>query len=260
MKKLFLAVWLMVSGAVPFAGAHDTWVQSGPLVARYQDVVHIDLMLGNHGNNHRDFKLASKITLDPCTLELIQPDGSKMDLKGSAIDMGSAPKEGFWSSRFVTKQLGVHQVVHTLDMLHGTTRAIKTGKTYFIASNSFGSVPKAGSDQIQPLNKGLELVLEGSLESIAANRDVKLRVLWHGKPLPQADVAFVPRGATLAEGKDSTYEKTSDANGFVSFRPMEGNYLLAVVHHVATDERGEGYDKTHYGATLVLPIPHVPLQ
>jgi uncharacterized GH25 family protein len=260
MRKIILAVCFSVGGLLSQAAAHDTWVQSGPLVIRYQDVVYIDLMLGNHGNNHRDFKLASKISLEPCTLELIQPDGSKLDLKSSVTDMGSAPKEGFWSSRFVTRQQGVHQVIHTLDTLHGTTRAIKTGKTFFIASSCFGSVPTTGADRIQPLNKGLELVVDGAIETIAANRDLRLRVLWNGKPLPNVDVAFIPRGATLTEGRDSNYERTSDANGFVTYQPAEGNFLLAVAHHIASDEKGEGYDKTHYGATLVLPVPQVPFR
>ncbi len=260
MKKWIMAVCVSLGCVFSQSAAHDTWVQSGPLVARYQDVVHIDLMLGNHGNNHRDFKLASKISLEPCTLELIQPDGSKTNLKDSITDMGSAPKEGFWTSRFVTQQLGFHQVLHTLDVLHGTTRAIKTSKTYFIASSCFGAIPTVGADRIQPLNKGLELVVDGAIEAVAANRDLRLQLLWNGKPLPNVDVAFIPRGATLAEGRDSNYERTSDANGFVTFRPAEGNYVLAVAHHIATDEKGEGYDKTHYGATLVLPVPQVPFR
>src|SRR6185436_2774462 len=43
------------------AFAHDTWVQTNTNVVRTGDAVHVDLMLGNHGNDHRDFKLASKL-------------------------------------------------------------------------------------------------------------------------------------------------------------------------------------------------------
>jgi uncharacterized GH25 family protein len=46
--------------AAGFAPAHDTWVQTNTNLVRTGDAVHIDLMLGNHGNDHRDFKLASK--------------------------------------------------------------------------------------------------------------------------------------------------------------------------------------------------------
>ena len=52
---LALAGFLLLATA---AGAHDTWVQTNANVVRAGDAVHVQLMLGNHGNDHRDFKLA----------------------------------------------------------------------------------------------------------------------------------------------------------------------------------------------------------
>jgi uncharacterized GH25 family protein len=259
MKRTFLLLaTVLVALTSSWVRAHDTWVQSGPLVTRYQDVVHIDLMLGNHGNNHRDFKLASKITLAPCTLEIISPNGTRTDLKSKVVDMGSAEKEGFWTAKMIADQKGTYQVVHTLDTLHGKTRAIKSGKSYFIASDRFDAIPKSEKDAVQPLGKGLEFQLDTPLETIAANREIKLRVLWNGKPLPNTSVAFIPRGAKLMEGTDPQFERVSDAGGYVTYTPSEGNLLLAVAHYLVADEKGEGYDKTHYGATLVLPVPQTP--
>jgi uncharacterized GH25 family protein len=260
MMRKFITIWsLAFLALVPAIGlAHDTWIQSGPLVTRHKDVVHVDLMLGNHGNNHRDFKLASKITLAPCTLEVIAPDGTRTDLKPRVVDMGSAEKEGFWSAKMIANQMGVYQVVHTLDTLHGKTRAIKSSKSYFISSSCFGTVPSTGSDRIVPLNKGLEFVLETPIKSISANRELRMQVLWNGKPQTGVAVAFVPRGVKLAEEKDPQYERVSDDRGYVTFTPSEGNLLLAVAHHLVPEERGEGFDKTHYGATMVLSVPHLP--
>jgi hypothetical protein len=59
----------------------------------------------------------------------------------------------------------------------------------------------------------------------------------------------------LAEGFDNQFERNTDTGGYVSYTPTQGNFILAVAHHVAADEKGEGYDKTHYGATVVLPVP-----
>lgn len=254
----FLAIALAASFITSSATAHDTWVQSGPLVTRHNDVVHVDLMLGNHGNDHRDFKLASKITLKPCSLSVVAPDGTTSDLKPSIKDMGYAEKEGYWSARMVADQKDVYQVVHTLDTLHGKTRGIKSSKSFFVSSSCFGVFPTNGTEFIKPLNSGLELVLESSLKTMGAGKEVQLKVLWNGKPLPEARVAFVPRGAVLAEGFDSDFERVADETGTVRFTPTEGNFLLAVVHHMAADESGDGYDRTHYGATMVLPIPQVP--
>jgi uncharacterized GH25 family protein len=255
MKKQILFALALVLGTLNIVKAHDTWVQTASLVNRQGEYVYVDLMLGNHGNDHRDFKLASKITLAPCTLELIAPDGKKSDLKPKVLDMGSADKEGFWTARYVADQAGVYQVVHKLDTLHGKTRAIKSAKTYFLATDSYQLISTEGVNQIAPLNQGLEFVIDTPIERLGAGNEVRLRLLWNGKPLPDTRVSFIPRGAVLAEGFDSQFERNTDANGFVSYTPSQGNLILAVAHHVVADEKGEGYDKTHYGATVVLPVP-----
>lgn len=259
MKNSFLLIaGTLLASISSFAAAHDTWVQSGSLVTRFQDPVHVDLMLGNHGNNHRDFKIASKITLAPCTLEVVAPNGQRTDLKPSIVDNGNAEKEGFWTAKVVADQKGVYQVLHTLDTLHGKTRAIKTAKTFFISSTCFGSIPTTGAERIAPVGKGLELVLDSRLETMGAGKELKMRVLWNGKPLPKARVSFIPRGAKLTEEFDPQYERNSNERGEVTYVPTEGNLILAVVHHLVEDEKGEAFDKTSYGATLVLPVPQIP--
>ncbi|MFO1096024.1 MAG: hypothetical protein U0992_22370 [Planctomycetaceae bacterium] len=55
---------------------------------RTGDAVYVDLRLGNHGNEHRDFKLASKITLDKATLEVIARTTAEVDLKPELVDVG----------------------------------------------------------------------------------------------------------------------------------------------------------------------------
>ncbi|MGH7138544.1 MAG: DUF4198 domain-containing protein, partial [Pirellulales bacterium] len=56
------AALLLLAGVVAAvgspAGAHDTWVQTNTNVIRAGDVVFVDFFLGNHGNDHRDFKMA----------------------------------------------------------------------------------------------------------------------------------------------------------------------------------------------------------
>jgi uncharacterized GH25 family protein len=71
---LFLALAAPVS-----VFAHDTWVETNTNLVRAGDVVHVDLMLGNHGNTHRDFKLAGKLSLEGSNLEVVGPDGARND-------------------------------------------------------------------------------------------------------------------------------------------------------------------------------------
>lgn len=85
-------VYLIVLATPVAALAHDTWVQTNSSIVRTGDVVHIDLMLGNHGNEHRDFKIAGKLSLEGATLELIDPEGKHFDLKERLVDTGYTPQ------------------------------------------------------------------------------------------------------------------------------------------------------------------------
>src|SRR3954466_11896165 len=88
------------------AGAHDTWVQTNTNVVRAGDAVHLDLMLGNHGNDHRDFKQAGKADLSASTLAVVAPDGKRYDLKDRLLDTGYTPAEGHWTARFTATAPG----------------------------------------------------------------------------------------------------------------------------------------------------------
>ncbi|MFH1299872.1 MAG: DUF4198 domain-containing protein, partial [Planctomycetota bacterium] len=66
--------------SVTTAAAHDTWVESNTNLIRARDAIYINLKLGNHGNHHRDFKIASKIDLEGCRLEVIDPSAKVYDL------------------------------------------------------------------------------------------------------------------------------------------------------------------------------------
>jgi uncharacterized GH25 family protein len=239
--------------------AHDTWVQSGTLLVRTNDVVYVDLMLGNHGNNHRDFKLASKITLEKCTLGVKRPQGGFIDLKPSVVDFGSAPKEGYWSAKFDSQESGVYEVLHTLDTLHGAFRAVKTAKTYLVASDLQSSIDASINGRPTPINKNLEIVLDTPIGDLSANHVIECTILKNGKPRPEVRVTFIPRGTQLSEEMDPKFERISNENGRVAYNPEEGNLILIVAHDIAEDESGVGYEKTYYGATLVLPVPKRPL-
>ena len=109
MKTSFLiAVALAFAGAT--AQAHDTWVETNTNVFRVGDCTQIDLKLGNHGNEHRDFKLASKVALDNVQLQVISPDGAHFDLKSNLVDTGYTPKEGYWTTMFTGSKPGLYTV------------------------------------------------------------------------------------------------------------------------------------------------------
>ncbi|MEZ6065323.1 MAG: DUF4198 domain-containing protein [Planctomycetaceae bacterium] len=181
-----------IHGAAIFA--HDTWVETSTSVIRPGDFVHVDLKLGNHGNDHRDFKLASRVTLDHCTLHVLAPSGDLQDLKPRVVDTGFGPKEGYWSARYVTSEPGLHVVAHTLDTLHGTIRAVKSGKTYFIAATDWSAVAQSPGRCDEPLGHPIEIVpLTNPVTSTGPGMPLRVRVLFDGQPLVGARVTFIPR-------------------------------------------------------------------
>jgi uncharacterized GH25 family protein len=243
------------------AAAHDTWVQTNTNLIRTGDAVHIDLMLGNHGNDHRDFKLASKIDLEGASLTVTGPDGKAYDLKPKLTDLGYAPKEGFHSAKFAAAKPGIYAVAHTLDRVvnHGkSVRAVRSAKAYFLVSPSLDNVRKDWDRFEKPLGHALELVPEANpVAPMGPGTAIKVRVLLHGKPLADARVSFVPRGETLAEGFDKTHERRTDPAGRASFVPKTGNYYLVVVHHKEPASGKAEYDSIAYSATLTVFVPEI---
>jgi uncharacterized GH25 family protein len=253
-----LAAGLLLAAA---ADAHDTWVQTNTNLVRTGDAVHIDLMLGNHGNDHRDFKLASKFDPSAGTLDVLAPDGKRYDLKERLIDLGYAPKEGFHTAKFAAAAPGVYTVAHAADAVvnHGKpVRSVRSAKAYFLVSPTLDKVRKDWTGYAKPLGHALELVPEASpVAPIGPGSPIKIRLLFEGKPLEGVKVSFVPRGETLAEGFDKTYERLADKDGRASFTPKTGNYYLVVAHHRLPAKDNAKYDAILYAATLTVFVPEI---
>jgi uncharacterized GH25 family protein len=261
MTRAILSAIILVLASSRVLVAHDTWVQTNANLVRVGDAVHVDLMLGNHGNDHRDFKLASKVDPAGCTLAVVSPSGKTYDIKDRLADLGYAPKEGFWSARFKSGEAGLHTVAHTRDGVvnHGQpTRSIKSAKTFFLASASLDKPPMDTAGFAKPLGHPLELVLEcHPVTPMGPGQAIRVQLLLKGKPMPDARVSFIPRGVNLASDFDPQFERKTDVSGRASFTPTEGNYYLIVVHHVAPEESGKDYERTQYSATLTLLVPEL---
>jgi uncharacterized GH25 family protein len=247
------------------AFGHDSWVQTNINLIRVGDSVHIDLMLGNHGNEHRDFKLASKVDVGPSTLTVRAPDGKVYDIKDRLTDTGYAPKEGYWTAGFAVDKPGMYTIAHTFDavMDYAPERSIKSAKAFLVASKSLDKPTANNPGFAKPLGHPLELVpLVNPVTPMGPGTVIKVRLLYKGRPLAGERIAFIPRGARLNEsGIDSRYERTTDTNGVASFEPKEANYYLIVAHKEEKAESGslnsKPYQFTKYGATMSLYVPQL---
>jgi uncharacterized GH25 family protein len=251
---------LVVGALAGVAVAHDTWVQTNTNLVRVGDVVHVDLMLGNHGNDHRDFKLAGKPDLEKVTLAVIAPDGHTHDLKPTAVDLGLAPKEGYWTAKFRPSAPGMYVVAQASDAVvsYAPTRSIKSGKAMFVATKRLDAVPADNPGFDLALGHPLELVPKTNpVTPMGPGTTLKVQLLYKGKPLADHRVSFIPRGVTLAEGFDARYERKTDADGIASFEPPDANYYLVVAHHADDSAAGDRYTSTKYSAPLTVYVPAV---
>lgn len=257
--RVFLAAILATLSAPLFA--HDTWVQANTQLVRVADNIHIDLCLGNHGNHHRDFRYASKIDLTGCKVVLHAPADKSYDLMPDLVDLGYAPKEGFFSARYTVAAPGMYMVEHTVDKVvnHGEpSRSIKSAKTFFVASHSLDKVKddQTGFDQV--LGHPLELVpVKNPVLPMGPEESIKVKLLLKGKPFSDQVVSFIPRSLRLKEGFDPDYERKTDADGIASFTPKFGDYYLIVAHHTDANEKAAEYVKTGYSATITLYVPEL---
>ncbi len=259
MRRPLLATALALAVLALPAIAHDTWVQTNTHIVRTGDAVHIDLLLGNHGNDHRDFKIAGKLSSESVgSFFVVAPDGKSYDLKPDLTDVGYAPKEGWHTAKFATAKAGLYVASQSSDGIvnHGKpVRAIRSAKVFFLASNSLDKVPSNTAGFDKPLGHKFELVpVANPVAPLGPGTAIKVKLLLNGKPLAGERVSFVPRGVTLKEGMDDTYERITDKDGRASFTPRTGNYYLVVAHHV-TDEKGEKYEATKYAATMTVFVP-----
>lgn len=240
--------------------AHDMWVETNTNLIRTGDAVYVELKLGNHGNDHRDFKLASKTGTENATLTVIAPSGSDYDLIPSLIDEGYTPKEGYWSARFASGESGLHMIAHTLDTVvtYAPLRSVKSAKTFFVTSETLDRVPMENPGFDRVLGHPLELIPTANpVTPMGPGQPIEVQLRYKGRPLSEARISFIPRGTVLAEGFDPQYERITEADGRARFEPTAGNVYLIVAHHTEPDEAGEGYSSTKYAATLTVFVPEI---
>ena len=220
------------------ASAHDIWVEVVPAA----DSIRLALMLGNHGNHHRDFKLASQVSTEDKRLEVVGPDGGRRDLTALLRDNPL----GYWSAATKVSKPGMYIAVSTMDkvMSYAPVRDVKSAKAFF----AVGGRADRGFDRV--LGHPLELV-PLSTPLAKAGDALRVRVLFKGKPLPNAKVSFIPRGVTLKGEIDPTFEKMTNTHGEASIALTHGDTLV-VTHLKDETAKGNGYESIGYGATLFV--------
>lgn len=240
--------------------AHDIWIEANQSLLRVGEPVSLSLMLGNHGNHHRDFRLASKIQAGQQNLSVVDPSGKSIDLTTSLIDNGYEPKEGFWGATYQGDQAGIYQAISTFDqvMSYSPVRDIKCAKTYFALTPSLDNPKKVETGFQKPVGAPLELVpVSNPVFDLGVGTAFSVKLLYKGSPLKDSVVSFIPKGVTLTGEIDPKFEVKTDSKGIATLSLNQPGQWLIAAHVTDASASGEGYKSIGYSATIHLRVPNV---
>lgn len=265
MKKRIAALAaaaIALTAALP-ASAHDGWTQTAaPIIAAGQ-VAYVELLLGNHSNDHASYRIEGNWSEDTTKTYVVTPDGRKVDISGTMFYTGeisesSNPKiNNSYVASFSAAAPGAYIVSVEGDSIfaHGgvASRTLRSAKSFV----AIADVPLA--DRAKDL-RGFSAAISTDraewtpLFNPAAahpNRTVSMRLLLRGEPLAGVEATLIRRSNSESE------RLTTDENGVVTFQTGAADYYLLRAKP-STDEKADGeYETTNYEATATFVIQNV---
>jgi uncharacterized GH25 family protein len=268
--QIHLLFWSLLSfcSAAPVC-AHDGWIEVPAIVEKGQPVT-IALMLGNHANEHRSYRLAGKWNPKHVKLMVIEPSGKVNDITASLVDLGeddekTGPKgpKGFHIAPFTPTAEGVHIVLAREEQLlqHGEEpkfRSVRSARAAFAAlrnprvaegkkTNGFG--------RTFAIDNVMEIVPISNPIAVTQNDRVTLELRYKGKPFANQTLSVVGR----LNGPASAQDLMTDEKGRVSVTASAADSYLVRFKFDERSERKEGqYDLSSYEATYVFQVFNRP--
>ncbi|MGO4370834.1 DUF4198 domain-containing protein [Paenibacillus sp. MCAF20] len=254
-----LVAVLTLGAAVPVF-AHDGWSQTNtPIVAPGQ-VSYVELMLGNHSNDHKSYRIAGQWSPDTTKVFVTTPAGVKSDITGTRFYAGEAATEtepavnNYFVTSFKSNVPGAYVVSAEGDTVfaHGgvASRTLRSAKSFV----AVGDIPVAErvksltgfSKQVSP--DRAELVPQFNPAAVAPSEQVSVQLLLKGKPLADTAVDLIRRS------NSESLELTTDAKGIVTFTTGAADYYLLRAKPVTTEGKEGEYTSTNYEATMTFTV------
>jgi uncharacterized GH25 family protein len=251
------------------ANAHDGWIEVPAIVEKGQPVT-IALMLGNHTNEHRSYRLAGKWDPKFTKLVIIDPSGLVEDITGSLVDLGedeekTGPKgpKGFHIATFTPKTAGVYTVVGREEQVlqfgdEPRFRSVRSARAAFAALNNprvADGKKTTGFDRTFSVDSLMEFVPLTNPIAVAQNDPVTLELRYKGQPFANQRVSVVGR----LKGAVSAEDLMTDEKGRVKITASTPDSYLVRAKFDERSERKEGqYDLSSYEATYVFQVFNQP--
>lgn len=256
-----IAILVVVLALAGTAHAHEGWVQAYSPIVGVGEMAYVDMLFGNHSNEHGSYRIAGKWNLKESRVFVTTPDGEKTDITAHAFDTGEDAEEvgpkgvkGYHAVGFTPGQPGLHMVSVEGDSLfkHGetTVRTLRSAKTFVAAA---GTPVRAHVTDMKGFDRQatpdrMELAPLFNPAAVTPGAGLTFQLFMKGKPAGGQHVTVIQRSNSQAIGYHA------DAEGKVSFEAGAPDYYLIRVKHESEEKEAGKYDKTAYEATMTFIV------
>jgi uncharacterized GH25 family protein len=262
MLKKALLVSLVVSLFLSFslvAIAHDGWTQTNAPIIEAGEVSYVDILLGNHSNEHRSYRIDGQFSTNS-TVNVTTPAGQKVDITSTRFYTGEPDStnklnNGFVAS-FTASQYGAYIITAESESIRSSagqpaSRTLRNAKS-FVAALDIPSIARA--QQLSGFSKVInkdraELIPQFNPAAVITNQEVSVHLLLKGAPLADTEVSLIRRSINT----DPQTIKT-DANGVAKFKVGAADYYLFRAKPSTTEADGDKYASTNYETTMTIKV------
>jgi uncharacterized GH25 family protein len=258
-KKKFAAialVALMTFGITATALAHDGWSQTNTPIIAQGEVSYVDLLFGNHANEHSSYRITGQWSKDTSKVYVTTPVGKKVDITSTMFYTGEAATEtapavnNGYLATFSSSAPGAYIISVEADSIYKTTRTLRNAKS-FVAVSDIPTLErikllKGFSREIN--SDRAEWVPVFNPAAITPGEQVSVQLLLKGKPLVDTEATLIQRSNSKAQ------KLKTNAEGIISFKTGSADYYLLRAKP-NTDEKKDGeYGATSYEATMTFTV------
>jgi len=263
MKKNIAATALaavLTLGLSAAAFAHDGWSQTNAPIIAQGEVSYVELLLGNHSNEHKSYRIAGQWSPDTSKVYVTTPAGTKADITSTRFYTGEAATEsepavnnGFVAS-FSASSPGAYIISAEGDSIfqHGgvASRTLRSAKS-FVAVSDIPVLERVR--QLKGFSRAIatdraEWVPEFNPAAVRPNEQVSVQLLLKGQPLADTEVSLIRRSNSEAQ----TF--TTDAQGRITFKTGPADYYLLRAKPATAEKKAGEYDQVQYEATMTFIV------
>jgi uncharacterized GH25 family protein len=259
MLSTALSASLLLSVSVPVF-AHDGWSQTKAPIIAPGEVSYIELLLGNHSNEHKSYRIAGQWSPDSSKVFVTLPSGQKADITSTRFYTGEAAtatepavNNGFEAS-FSSSAPGAYIITVEGDSMFksaaSTSRTLRSAKS-FVAVSDIPTVERVQALQgfSRPVNTDrAELVPLFNPAAVTPKEKVSVQLLLKGSPLANTEVDLIRRSNSESQ------MFTTDASGIVSFETGPADYYLVRAKPSVAEKKEGEYDTVSYEATMTFTV------